>query len=46
MRTSQLPAEVVRAVEETEERSEVLISLFQVGFVILMGVLYFLAPKG
>ncbi len=31
---------------ETEERSEIFISLFQVGFVLFMGVLYFLAPKG
>ena len=46
MREKLLPAEAIQAVRRTEERSEVLISLFQVGFVALMSVLYFLAPKG
>lgn len=41
-----LPDEVSRAITRTEERSEILISLFQAGFVAFMGILYFLAPKG
>ena len=41
-----VPQSVRDAIQQTEHRSEILISLFQVGFVLLMGVLYFLAPKG
>lgn len=34
------------AITETERQSEILISVFQLAFVIFIGVLYFLAPKG
>lgn len=34
------------AVQRAEEQSEILLSLIQVGFVLFMGTLYFIAPKG
>ena len=39
-------AEVRQAITETEQQSEILISLIQVGFVLFMGSLNFIAPKG
>lgn len=39
-------ANVLKAITQTEQQSEILISLMQVGFVLFLGVLYFLAPKG
>lgn len=37
---------VQTAIATTEQQSEILISLFQAGFVLFVGLLYFLAPKG
>ena len=42
----QLTPAIRAAITETEQKSEILISLFQVGFILFIGVLYFLAPKG
>lgn len=37
---------VAGAIKDMEQRSEILISWIQLGFVVFIGVLYFLAPKG
>ncbi|TVR73857.1 MAG: adenylate/guanylate cyclase domain-containing protein [Spirochaetaceae bacterium] len=43
---NELSPRVLAAVARTEEQSETLITLVQLGFLLFMGTLYFLAPKG
>lgn len=46
MHKANLSPRVLTAVNRTEEQSEILISLVQLGFLLFMGTLYLIAPKG
>lgn len=45
-RSRDLPPAIAEAVDQTEQGSEILISWIQLGFVVFIGALYFLSPKG